>query len=64
MENKKYNFGGFTFGDKGLAVLNIQVLNHAENSTNYSTEIGLELTPEERVELITHLIRLGEKDNK
>ena len=62
MENKRYTFGGYSFGSKGLAVLNINVLNHTENGTTNSTEIGLELTPEERVELITHLIRLNEKD--
>ncbi len=62
MENKRYNFGGFGFGDKGLAVLTIQVINHTETGTSYSTEIGLELTPDERVELITNLVRLNEKD--
>ncbi|NBR62563.1 MAG: hypothetical protein EBT86_13235 [Actinobacteria bacterium] len=62
MENKRYNFGGYSFGEKGLAVLNVQVLNHTENGTTYSTEISLELTPDERVELITNLIRLNEKD--
>jgi len=63
MENKKrYNFAGYSFGEKGLAVLLVQVLNHTENGTSYSTEIGLELTPEERTELITKLITLNEKD--
>lgn len=62
MENKRYNFGGYSFGDNGLAVLRIQVLNHTETGTNYSTEIGLELTPDERVELIKKIITLDEKD--
>jgi len=62
MENKRYNFGGYSFGEKGLAVLNVQVLNHTESGTTYSTEISLELTPEERTELITKLITLNEKD--
>jgi len=62
MENKKYNFGGYSFGDKGLAVLSIQVLNHTETGTNYSTEIALELTPDERVELIKKIITLDEKE--
>lgn len=63
MENKRYNFGGFTFGDKDLAVLRIEVLNHTETGTRYSTEIGLELTPAERQELITKLITIADKDN-
>lgn len=62
MENKRYNFGGFSFGDNGLAVLKIEVLNHTETGTNYSTEIGLELTPDERVELIKKIITLDEKE--
>ena len=62
MENKRYNFGGYSFGDKGLAVLLVQVQNHTENGTSYSTGIELELTPEERTELITKLITLNEKD--
>jgi len=62
MENKRYNFGGFGFGDKGLSVLTIQVINHTETGTSYSTGLELELTPDERVELITNLVRLNEKD--
>lgn len=63
MENKRYRFGGFTFGDTGLAVLKIEVLNHTKTGTNYSTEICLELTPDERIELIKNIITLDEKDN-
>ena len=62
MENNRYNFGGFSFGDKGLAVLVIQVLNHTQIGTSYSTEINLELTPDERVELIKKIIHLDEKE--
>jgi len=62
MENKRYNFGGFGFGDKGLSVLTIQVINHTETGTSYSTGLELELTADERVELITNLVRLSEKD--
>jgi hypothetical protein len=65
MENKKrYNFSGFTFGQDGWAVLNIQVVNYSGNGTNYLTEIGLELTAEERTELITKLITIADKDKK
>lgn len=62
MENTnqpRYNFAGFSFGDKGYTVLRIEVLNHTETGTRYSTEIGFELTTEERTELITHLVKLG-----
>lgn len=62
MENKRYNFGGFTFGDKGLSVLNVQILNNTEIGTSYTTEIAIELTPEERTELITKLITIADKD--
>jgi hypothetical protein len=62
MENKRYNFGGWTFGEKGLGVLRIEVINHTETGTSYSTEICLELTPDERVELIKKIIRLDEKE--
>lgn len=62
-ENKaRYNFYGFTFGMNGNAVLKIEVLNHTENGTRFSTEIGLELTPEEKVELITALVKLGNEN--
>ena len=63
MENKRYNFGGFTFGDKDLAVLRIEVLNHTNSGTRYSTEICLELNPTERQELIAKLITIADKDN-
>ena len=62
-QNKaRYNFYGFGFGLLGNSVLKIEVLNHTENGTRYSTEIGLELTPEERVELITALVKLGNEN--
>ena len=58
----RYNFYGFTFGMAGNSVLKIEVLNHTENGTRFSTEIGLELTPEEKVELITALVKLGSEN--
>ena len=61
-ETKRYVFGGYGFGSNGLVVLDIEILNHTETGTSYSTEIKLELTPEERVELITHLVKLGSEN--
>lgn len=62
MENKRYNFGGFTFGDNGLSVLRIETINHTNSGTNYTTEINLELNPDERLELLEQIIKLNEKD--
>ena len=53
---KKYNFTGFTFATDGTMVFRIEVLNHTGNGTSVSAQIDLELTPEERTELITNLI--------
>ena len=55
---KKYNFTGFVFGTDGTMVFRIEVLNHTEIGTSVSTQIDLELTPEERTELITQLISI------
>ena len=55
---KKYNFTGFIFGTDGTMVFRIEVLNHTEHGTSVSTQIDLELTPEERTELITQLISI------
>jgi hypothetical protein len=55
---KKYNFTGFTFGSDGEMVFRIEVLNHTEKGTSVSTQIDLELTVEERTELITQLISI------
>ena len=61
-ETKRYVLGGYGFGSQGLVVLDIEILNHTTTGTSYSTEIKLELTPEERTELITHLVKLGLED--
>jgi len=61
-ETKRYNFNGFTFGDSGLSVLTVQMLNNTNVGTSYTTEIAIELTPEERQELITKLITITDKD--
>jgi hypothetical protein len=62
MENKRYNFGGFAFGSKGLFQLTISTINPADYGSTHSVELGLELTPAERQELITILITLNQKD--
>ena len=61
-ETKRYNFNGFTFGDNGLSVLTIRMLNNTKVGTSYTTEIAIELTPEEKTELITKLITIADKD--
>lgn len=55
---KKYNFTGFTFGSDGTMVFRIEVLNHTEIGTSVSAQVDLELTPEERTELVTKLISI------
>ena len=55
---KKYNFTGFSFGSDGEMVFRIEVMNHTENGTSVVAQIDLELTPEERTELITKLIEI------
>ena len=55
---KKYNFTGFTFGSDGTMVFRVEVLNHTEIGTSVSAQIDLELTPEERTELVTKLISI------
>ena len=62
-ETKRYVLGGYGFGSQGLVVLDIEILNHTETGTSYSTEIKLELTPEEKLELLTHLVKLGTEKN-
>lgn len=60
-KKKRYTFDGFTFGDKGHFQLQVKSL----DSTGYgwTVELGLELTSEERQELITVLINLGKKED-
>jgi hypothetical protein len=55
---KKYNFTGFVFGSDGTMVFRIEVLNHSEIGTSVSTQIDLELTQDERTELITKIISI------
>ena len=61
MENKmekRYSFGGFSFGSNGLFQLTISTISNVDYGTSHSLELGLELSPEERQELITLLIQL------
>lgn len=57
MENEnRYRFSGFTFGNNKYFNLSITVKNFSSVGTSYTTEIGLELTDDERLELIKLLI--------
>ena len=59
--NKRYDLSGsFTFGSNGLFQL---VFRNITNSGGYTMEFGVELTPEERQELITILITLNKKED-
>ena len=67
MENKmekRYSFGGFAFGSKGLFQLTIATISPtSEVGTTHTMELGLELTPEEIQELITVLISRNVKED-
>jgi hypothetical protein len=63
MENKRYNFSGFTFGSNGLYNLLISVNNYTKQGTSNTIEMGIELTPEERLELIKLLINADVKED-
>ena len=66
MENKqpRYTFGGFTFGNENFFNLRVDVKNYNGAGTSTSIELGLELTTEERMELIKVLINAGEQESK
>jgi hypothetical protein len=60
--NKRYDFSGsFSFGSNGLFQL---VFRNPTDTGGYTMEFGVELTPEERQELITTLITLNKKEDK
>ena len=63
MENR-YTFSGFTFGTPKYFQLLINVKNYSGVGTSTSLELGLELTDEERMELIKLLINANEKDSE
>ena len=62
-ENKRYNFSGFIFGSKKLYNLLITVNNYTKQGTSNTIEMGIELTPEERQELITLLLTIPQEKN-
>jgi hypothetical protein len=62
-ENKRYTFGGFTFGSQKLFNLTISVRNYAGFGTSNTVEMGIELSPEEIQELITVLITRNAKED-
>lgn len=67
MENKmdkRYSFGGFSFGSNGLFQLTISTISPTrEVGTTHTMELGLELSPEERQELIATLLTLPKDNN-
>ena len=62
MENKRYTFSGFTFGNEKWFNLTIAIRNHAGYGTSNTVEMGIELTDTERMELIKLLINANDKD--
>jgi len=62
-ENKRYTFGGFTFGSQKLFNLQINIRNYAGHGTMNTVEMGIELTPEEIQELITVLLTRNVKED-
>jgi hypothetical protein len=66
MENKKprYTFGGYIFSTEKIFNLVVNVKNYNGEGTSTSVEIGLELTTEERMELIKVLLNAGEQESE
>jgi len=62
--NKRYNFGGFSFSKGKYFNLQISIINNAGYGTNNTVEMGIELTPEERQELIKVLLLAGQEDKE
>ena len=63
-ENKRYTFGGFSFAKGRYFNLQINIRNYAGHGTSNTVEMGIELTPEERQELITVLLLAGQEDKE
>lgn len=57
---RRYNFNAFVFGRDGDVNL---VIETATGDFGYLTQYALELTPEERQELITLLITVKKKED-
>ena len=64
MENKRYTFSGFIFGSEKWFNLTIAIRNHAGYGTSNTVEMGIELTDEERMELIKLLINAHDKETE
>jgi hypothetical protein len=62
--NKRYDFGGFSFAKGKYFNLQISIINNAGYGTNNTVEMGIELTPEERQELIAVLLLAGQGDKE
>jgi hypothetical protein len=61
---KRYSFGGFSFGSNGLFQLTISTITPTkEFGSTHTMELGVELTPQERQELITALLTLPKDNN-
>jgi len=61
---KRYSFGGFAFGSKGLFQLTIATISPTSKvGTTHTMELGLELSPEEVQELITLLLTRNVKED-
>lgn len=61
-ENRRYNFSAFVFGNDGDVNL---VIETATREFGYLTQYALELTPDERRELINAILtakKVGEQD--
>jgi hypothetical protein len=63
MKEKNYDFGGFYFGANDLFQLTIRALKHNGTGSTTSIELGIELTPAERQELITLLLSTPKEKN-
>ena len=63
MENKNYSIGGFYFGSQGLFQLTIKSIKTNGTGSSHAIELGIELTPEERQELITLLLTTPKEKN-
>ena len=62
MENKKlYEIGGFYFGNDGSFQLTIKATK--PSGYGYGIELGIELSPAERQELITMLLTTPQEKN-
>jgi hypothetical protein len=63
VNNKRYSISGFSFGSEGMFNLMVKTLNNANYGSATSIELGIELTPDERLELIKLLINADSKEN-